>query len=201
MQHLKYSLINNTPKARETRIMELNKDFLRDLHNGKISNENEYISKMSLSATNGGVWGDFTAIKWVSEYLKNPINVWNVCNGRILNTFGLDLNTEIIHIAFDPMRKHFEPIETIPGLKSNNYLTKITQGEIIDLTNNDITNDKYRNYTNPKSESSKSKEDTHTIQSEIIDLENTNLSNINYCKYIDINEVLENNNLQCVTTY
>ena len=27
MQHLKFSLINNTPKARKTRIMELNKDF------------------------------------------------------------------------------------------------------------------------------------------------------------------------------
>ena len=159
---------------------------------------------MSLSATNGGVWGDFTAIKWVSEYLKNPINVWIVCNGRILSTFGLEFNTDIIHIAFDPMRKHFEPIETIPGLKAINIPTEITQGEIIDLTNNDIANDdndKYRNYTNLKIESSNSKEDTHTIQSEIMNLENTNLSNMNYCKYIDINKVLQKNNLQRVTTY
>ena len=159
---------------------------------------------MSLSATNRGVWGDFTANKSVSEYLKNPINVWNVCNGRIFSTIGLEFNMEIIHIAFDPMRKHFEPIETILGLKAINIPTEITQGEIIDLTNKVITNDdndKYRNYTNPKYESSNSKEDTHTIQSEIIDLENTNLSNMNYCKYIDINEVLEHNNLQRVTTY
>ena len=76
---------------------------------------------MSLSATNGGVWGDFTAIKWVSEYLKNPINVWNVCNGRILSTFRLEFNTEIIHIAFDPMRNHFEPIAAILGLKNSKY--------------------------------------------------------------------------------
>ena len=44
-------------------------------------------------------------------------------------------------------------------------------GEIMDLTNNDIANDdndKYRNHTNLKSDSSNSKEDTHTIQSEII---------------------------------
>ena len=204
MQHLKNSLINNTPKARESRIMELNKDFLRDLHNGMILNENEYIRKMSLSATNGGVWGDFRAIKWVSDYLKNTINVWNVCNGRILSTFGLEFNTEIIHIAFDPMRKHFEPIETIPGLKTINIPTELTQGEIIDLTINDIAidnNDKYRNYTNSKSESSNSKEGTHIIQSAIIDLENTNSSNMNYCKYIDINEVLQKMNLQRVTSY
>ena len=41
----------------------------------------------------------------------------------------------------------------------------------MDLTNNDIANDdndKYRNHTNLKSDSSNSKEDTHTIQSEII---------------------------------
>ena len=55
--------------------MELSKDFLRDLHNDKILNENEYIRKMSLSATNGGMWVDLSVIKWVSEYLKNPINV------------------------------------------------------------------------------------------------------------------------------
>ena len=46
--------------------MELNEEFLIDLHNGKILNKNDYIKKMSLSATNEGVWGDFTAIKWIS---------------------------------------------------------------------------------------------------------------------------------------
>ena len=46
--------------------MELNREFLMDLHNGKILNKNEYIKKISLSATNGGVWGDFTTIKWIS---------------------------------------------------------------------------------------------------------------------------------------
>ena len=45
MQYLKNALINNTPKARETHIMELNKEFLIDLHNRKIINKNEYIKK------------------------------------------------------------------------------------------------------------------------------------------------------------
>ena len=93
------------------------------------------LKKMSLSATNGGVWGDFTAIKWISEYLKNLINVWNVFNGRILSTLGLEANTEIIHLAFDPKIVHFEPIETILGLEAINIPTEITQRDMIDLTN------------------------------------------------------------------
>ncbi len=69
------------------------------------------------------MWGDFTAIKWILEYLKHQINVWNVYNGRILSTFGFEFNTKIIHKAFDPKGKHFEPIETIPGLKAINIPT------------------------------------------------------------------------------
>ena len=45
MQHLKKYLINNTAKARKTHIKELSKDFLRDLHNIKILNENKHIRK------------------------------------------------------------------------------------------------------------------------------------------------------------
>ena len=92
--------------------MKLNKEFLIDLHNEKILNKNEYIKKILLVELME-VWDDFTAIKWISEYFKNPINVCNVCNGRILSTFGLESNTKIMHIAFDHKRKHFEPIKTI----------------------------------------------------------------------------------------
>ena len=97
-----------------------------------------------------------------------------------------------------------ESIETSLGLKAINISTEITQGEIIDLTNNYIANDdndKYRNYINMKSESSNSKEDTEIIQSKIINLENKNISNINQHKYIDINEVLEKYNLQRIRTH
>ena len=45
----------------------------------------------------------------------------NVFNGRILSTFGLEFNTEMILIAFDPKRKHFDPIKIIPGLKNYKY--------------------------------------------------------------------------------
>lgn len=74
--------------------------FLIDQHNGEVLNENEYIHKTSFSAINKVKWGDFTIIKWVPDYLRNPINVWNVHSGRILNTFGIEFNTKISNIAF-----------------------------------------------------------------------------------------------------
>ena len=75
INHLKNCLANNTPKAYEMCLMELNEDFLNDLHHGQVLNENQYIEKMSTSATNGGDWGDFTTSKWLSNYLSRPINV------------------------------------------------------------------------------------------------------------------------------
>ena len=122
---------------------------------------------------------------------KNPIYIWNVLNGRILSTFGIELNMEIIHMVFNPNIKYFKPIETIFGLKAINIPTEIRQEEILDLRNDYIANDdnnKYKNYINMKSESSISKEES---QSEIINFNNENISNINQRKNIDINKVLK----------
>jgi hypothetical protein len=50
------------------------------------------------------MWDDFTAIKWIGDYSKNPINVWNVRNDKNLSIFGIEFNTEIMHIAFHPKK-------------------------------------------------------------------------------------------------
>jgi hypothetical protein len=42
--------------------LELNVKFLYDLHHGQVVNEQIYIQRMSILATNGGLWGDFTAM-------------------------------------------------------------------------------------------------------------------------------------------
>jgi hypothetical protein len=44
--------------------------FFYDLHDGQVSNEHQYIEKKSQSATIGGLWGDFTSIFWIVEYLQ-----------------------------------------------------------------------------------------------------------------------------------
>ncbi len=36
---------------------------------------------MSISTIDGGLWGDFTIIYWISEYLHCSIHVWNFKNG------------------------------------------------------------------------------------------------------------------------
>lgn len=79
-------------------------------------------------------------------YLKNPINVWNVHKDRISSTFDIEFHTELIHTAFDPKKKTFKQIKTIPEVKTINIAHVITEGEIIHITSNYIlyhNNDKY----------------------------------------------------------
>jgi hypothetical protein len=50
-------------------IQELNPSFLFDLHQNMVTNEYQYVTKMTLSASMGGLWGDFTTIFWKTKYL------------------------------------------------------------------------------------------------------------------------------------
>jgi hypothetical protein len=38
-----------------------------------VSNEHQYIEKMSQSVTIGGLWRDFTSIFWIAEYLQRIV--------------------------------------------------------------------------------------------------------------------------------
>jgi hypothetical protein len=92
MMHLQNCLTIGTREALLCQRCELNKDFLHDLHHGKVFNEIMYIQKMSLIASNGGLWGDFTTIYWISQYLQQPIYVWNRNNGQIMVKVGDNMN-------------------------------------------------------------------------------------------------------------
>jgi hypothetical protein len=48
---------------------------MHDLHHGQVDNEIVYIQKMSLLASKGGLWGDFTKIYWILQYLQQQIYV------------------------------------------------------------------------------------------------------------------------------
>jgi len=56
---------------------KLNPNFLFDLHQGLVTNEHQYVTKMALCVTMGGLWGDFTVIFWIVEHLQRPIYIWN----------------------------------------------------------------------------------------------------------------------------
>jgi hypothetical protein len=43
--------------------------FLFDLHQDMASNEHQYVTKMALCVTMKSLWGDFTTIFWIVEYL------------------------------------------------------------------------------------------------------------------------------------
>ncbi len=47
---------------------------------------------MSLATNNGGLWGDFTVIYWISQYLQQATYVWNKNNGQIMVKVGDNMN-------------------------------------------------------------------------------------------------------------
>ena len=73
---------------------------------------------MSISASVGGIKGDFTTNNWISDYLSTPITVWNINNGYKLITFGNEFSINVMHLAFDSKIKHFEPIQKNTWIKS-----------------------------------------------------------------------------------
>jgi len=50
----------------------------------KTNDEESYIQKLSVSAIDGGLWGDYITIYRISEYLHCSIDVWNKINGQIM---------------------------------------------------------------------------------------------------------------------
>jgi len=57
---------------------------LHHLQHGKVDYQKNYIKKMSILGLDGGLWGDFTTIYWIFEYLDHSIHVWNLKNGQIM---------------------------------------------------------------------------------------------------------------------
>jgi hypothetical protein len=83
---------------------------LHDLHYGEATYEVTYIKKMSLLALNGGLWGDFTTIYWISKYLQLPIHIWNKSNYQIMMKVGNENASHVLNILYE--NNHFEHIIT-----------------------------------------------------------------------------------------
>jgi hypothetical protein len=50
-----------------------------------VINEHQCVTKMALSASIGGLGGDFTSIFWITKYLQKPIYIWNKKSKRIMS--------------------------------------------------------------------------------------------------------------------
>jgi hypothetical protein len=67
---------------------------------------------MSQNVAHGGLWGDFTIIFWISQYLQRPIYVWCKTSVQILMKCGKEYYlTLVMYLTFG--NQHSEPIQYI----------------------------------------------------------------------------------------
>ncbi len=69
---------------------------------------------MTLSVNIGGLWGDFTAIFWIIEYLQRLIYIWNKVSKHIMSQCGMDFQSTPLHITYSSL--HFELIQHVNNL-------------------------------------------------------------------------------------
>jgi hypothetical protein len=84
MAHLNQCLLLNIEKTQQCCIRELNLSFLFDMYKGIITNEHYYVTKMALNVSMGSLWGDFTTIFWIIEYLQTLVYLWNKVSKHIM---------------------------------------------------------------------------------------------------------------------
>ncbi len=75
-------------------------DFLDDLHGGEINDETSYIQKMLMLECNGGLWGHFITILFISQYLQCSIHIWNEIIGQIMMKVGNNYDNQILNIIY-----------------------------------------------------------------------------------------------------
>jgi hypothetical protein len=111
MAHLNQRLLLNIEKTQQCRshIRELNPSFWFDLYQNIVTNEHQYVTKMTLSASTRGLWGDFIVIFWIAKYLQRPIYIWNKILERNMSRCGMDFQSIPLHIVYN--FQHFEPIQ------------------------------------------------------------------------------------------
>jgi hypothetical protein len=114
MAHLNQCLLLNTKKTQQCYIRKLNSSFLCDLHQNMVTNEHQYVTKMTLNASRGGLWGDFIAIFWIVQYIQKLIYIGNKVSKCIMSQCGMDFQYIPLHIAYNS--EHFKPIQYVNGL-------------------------------------------------------------------------------------
>ncbi len=71
-------MLLNKKEAWQCYIQKLNFwNVLFDLHQGIVTNEHEYVTKMSQKFTMGGLWGHFIIMFWITKHVQKSIYMWN----------------------------------------------------------------------------------------------------------------------------
>jgi hypothetical protein len=88
-----------------------------------VTKEYQYVTKMALSVSMGGLWEDFTTIFWIIEYLQRPIYIWNKVSKHIMSPCGMNFQSIPLHILYN--FQHFEPIQYVNGLFRSTYFSSL----------------------------------------------------------------------------
>jgi hypothetical protein len=114
--------------------------FFVCLHQSMVTNAHQYVTKMTLNVTVGGLWIDFIAIFWITKYLQRPIYIWNKISKCIMFRCG-------VYFQFIPSHKthnlhHFGPIEYVNDLfksfkffKTNDHKVHIILNDFSSFSN------------------------------------------------------------------
>ncbi len=76
MVHLQECLrLNGMLKALKCHRHEFNFEILYDLHHRHVIDEQKYLQKTFKFIIDGGLWGDFIVVFWISKYMQHQIYV------------------------------------------------------------------------------------------------------------------------------
>ncbi len=119
----------NSKKNQQCHIQELNPRFLFDLHQGMVTNEDEYVTKMTLNVNMGGLWRNFTTIFWIVEYPQRPIYIWNKISKHIMCQCCMDFQSIPLHITYTS--QHFESIQYVNGLSRSLLIFQVHDSKVL----------------------------------------------------------------------
>jgi hypothetical protein len=93
-----------------------------------VTNEDQYVTKMALSVSMGGLWINFNIIFWIIEYLQRPIYIWNKASKCIMSRCGMEFQSIPLHIMYS--FQYFEPIQYVNGLTSSLFTFQINDPKV-----------------------------------------------------------------------
>ncbi len=111
MASLNQWLLLNIKKTQQCHIQKLNSIFLFDLHQNMVTNKHQYVTKMTLNITMGGLWINFITMFQITKYLQRLIYIWNKISKCITFRCGVYFQSIPSYKVYN-----FEPIEYVNDL-------------------------------------------------------------------------------------
>jgi hypothetical protein len=91
-------------------------------------NEHQYVTKMALCVTMGHLWGNFTIIFWIVDYLQRPIYIWNKISKCIMSKCGMNFQSILLYIVYN--FQHFEEKRICYGLSRSSPIFQMNDPKV-----------------------------------------------------------------------